>query len=104
VRASRATGKSSDNSWHIEYTASAGKSAPRLPEDAMVNLLLVESMSPDTGAPLRVVLFKSFKLPKSASGSTDIAAPAGSKPRAIVAVLQHGKTMRLLGVSRTELR
>ncbi len=104
LKTSRPAGKNAGAPWKIEFSARALGSKASLPEDAVVNLVLVEPMSAETGAPLRVVLFKPFKLPKGGSGTVELAPPAGSGAARLIAVLQHGKTMRTLATSRADLR
>lgn len=51
-----------------------------------------------------MIAFKAFQLPKGGSGTMTLSPPTGSKPSKLIAVLQHGKTMRSLATASTELQ
>jgi len=104
LKTSRPAGKNAGAAWRIEFDAKALGSKASLPEDAVLNLVLVEPLNTETGAPVRVVAFKPFKLPKGGSGSVELSPPAGSSATGLIAVLQHGKTMRTLATSRAKLK
>ena len=96
--------KGAGAAWRVEFSAKGAKPNPALSDDAILNLLQVQPMGAETGAPMRVVSFKSFKLPRSGSGSVELSPPTGGSPTRLIAVLQHGKTMRTMATGSYELK
>lgn len=88
----------------VEFSAIARKPQPAIAEDATLNLFAAQPGGEGTGAPLRVVLMKSFKLPKGGSGTIELQLPSGSRPTRLVGVLQHGKTMQVLDAESIEMK
>lgn len=87
-----------------EFSARVPKALGGMPEDAILNLFLTQPASVDTDAPMRVVLVRSFKFPKSGTGVVELPLPGGSKPTRLVAVLQHAKTMHVLDTASAEMK
>jgi hypothetical protein len=87
-----------------EFSARVPKALGGMPEDAILNLFLTQPASVDTDAPMRVVLVRSFKLPKGGTGVVELPLPGGSKPTRLVAVLQHAKTMHILDTATAEMK
>jgi len=104
VKASRPSGKGAGTAWQVEFAAKVDQKHPAFSEDAMINRVLAEPMGAETGAPLRVVSFKPFKLPKGGNGTVEIAPPTGGSPTRLVAILQHAKTMRVMAIAGADLK
>lgn len=103
LKVARPEGQKGDAGWQVQFAAKGSGAHAALPEDAMLNLLLVEQMGTGTGTPLRVISFKCFQLPKGGAGSMSLSTPTGSMPSRLIAVLQHGKTMRTLATASANL-
>jgi len=104
LKATRPSGAGAATVWRVEFAGKGQRGGASLTEDAMLNLMLVEPIGAETGAPLRVLSLKSFRLPAGGAGTVDFTPPAGAKPTRLVGVLQHGKTMRAMAVANIELR
>lgn len=104
LKAPRSSAAGAATVWRVEFAGKGRRAESPLTEDAMLNLMLVEPIGGKAGAPLRVVSFKSFRLPAGGAGSVEVSPPAGANPARLVGVLQHGKTMRVLAVTSVELR
>jgi len=90
----------------IGYTVkSAGPKNP-LPEDMVFSLMLVGA----EGSVLRVLSMRSFQMPRAGTGEIEIDPPAShsegkdANPARLVGLLQHAKTMTVLGAASIELK